>query len=121
MAKRCRHRPAESFKVDGLWRCCACGKVEAWGDGWQAYGPLSCPKCHAEPAIEFVACSDECSRRLDPDHPEITRSIERATVARVLASLDGKILQAQQRVSELRGERDRVARAMEGCDEAELS
>lgn len=106
--KPCVHRVIHDFKVDGLWRCSGCGRVEAWGPEWSYFGQLFCKKCHSEPAVEFVACSDACRRRFDPEHREVSLDRERLTAPVVLSGLDAKIEATVKRLASLRGERERV-------------
>ena len=58
------HHGIRHFKAsEHEWICSGCGKVDVWRDTWSYFGSMGCKKCHAEPAIEFVACSDECARK----------------------------------------------------------
>ena len=67
--KPCRHKSAAAFSVVThagirLWTCSSCGKQASWGPSWGYFGAAGCRKCGAEPAIEWVSCSEECAQKL---------------------------------------------------------
>lgn len=65
-ASKCdQHWNLGHFKVGAHeWQCSHCGRISVWRESWSYYGMLACRKCHAEPAIEYVACSDACAQAL---------------------------------------------------------
>lgn len=76
--KACRHQPLAHFKIsENEWRCSACKREGVWTDSWSYLGCISCRKCHAEPAIELVACSDKCIAALEKE-PDTNVDIEAA-------------------------------------------
>lgn len=97
----CGHRPVSTLTVTvtgknirpyRLWTCDACGKRDRWSETWGHYGSLWCRKCHEEPAIEWVACSDECRAALEAGKTRTPRPTKAApprkpTRAQVIAKL----------------------------------
>jgi septal ring factor EnvC (AmiA/AmiB activator) len=61
----CKHALVSDFKRDGLWLCSGCGNASKWTANHTYYGSMGCTKCHEEPVIQFVACSDACMAMLD--------------------------------------------------------
>ena len=106
----CTHGPITDFKQGGKWICSACDKIDSWSYLWSYYGQLFCQKCGCEPAIELVACSDECrrllnsrTRQLEPvikNFAEVTA--EQDAIALRVAALDSHIARLQARRASLK-------------------
>jgi len=109
MGKCSNHYPVRHFKVGDEWRCSGCGKVERWSEEWSYYGSIGGPKCHCEPVIEFVACSEACRAKFSPigkgDPFATLREEEREAAAKAatLKAIDAKIAKLKARREELAG------------------
>jgi hypothetical protein len=81
----CKHAFVSDFKraSDGKWVCSGCGKVSEWTKSHSYYGSMGCRKCHEEPVIEFVACSEACMAKFDPSPSRRALNEQREKVERM--------------------------------------
>ena len=101
----CTHRSLSDFKQGGKWICSACDKIDSWSYLWSYYGQLFCKKCGCEPAIDYVACSDDCRRLLESKErqPEpviknfVDVTAEQDARVKRVAALDSQIAMLQAR------------------------